>query len=57
MRQVFDTTDVNKTGHIDSFDLNDLLKKLDINLSMNQLNELIMEFDKNGTAFKMKKIE
>lgn len=49
LRQVFDYFDSDKTGSINSREMDRILQRLDIKLSEQAYNELIKEFDRDGS--------
>ena len=48
LRQVFDYFDNDKSGTINSREMDQILKRLDIRLSNEAYNELLREFDRDG---------
>jgi Ca2+-binding EF-hand superfamily protein len=48
LRQVFDYFDADKSGSINSRELDNILRRLNVNLSTESYNELLREFDRDG---------
>ncbi len=53
LRQIFDKFDKDKSGKINSFELDNILQSMNIQLTLESYNELLREFDKDGMGFKI----